>query len=124
MGLRCVTRLKLQTRFYDRSCRAVSSPYCKKVYEKLAMVLNIAFVLAGMQSYRLGQERHTHSRRLLFPESPPYFITGLALPLPTCQRRGAPQRAELTRTLTAQLDGMTETQLKAYTLFDWEIRSP
>ena len=43
MGLHCVTRLNLQTRFYYRSCRAFSSPYYKKVYEKLATVPQHSF---------------------------------------------------------------------------------
>ena len=36
MGLQRVTRLKLQTRFYNRSCHAFPPPYYKKVYYKKA----------------------------------------------------------------------------------------
>jgi hypothetical protein len=43
MGLHCVTRLYLQTQFYYRSCRALSSPYYKKIDKKVAMVPQHSF---------------------------------------------------------------------------------
>jgi len=71
MGLQCVTRLNLQTRFYDRSCRAVSSPYYKKVYEKLAMVPHHCFcfsynhiVLALWNGIRTVCARNRHRASL------------------------------------------------------------